>query len=80
VKALDLAEMTDDELRQRLNERMEALWSYQIQKTTGAVENIHAARNTRKDIARIKTIIRQRELAAQGGTALKARKKAKAKQ
>jgi large subunit ribosomal protein L29 len=65
VKASELRELTDDELRQQLRERSEALWAFRMQQVTGAVDNVRGPRNARKDIARIKTIIRERELAAE---------------
>jgi large subunit ribosomal protein L29 len=55
---------TDDELHQLLEERNQALRNFRMQMVTGQVENVRAARNARKDIARIKTILRQRELQA----------------
>jgi large subunit ribosomal protein L29 len=59
--------MTSDELDQRLRERMDSLMSFRLQQATGAVDNVRSARNARRDIARIKTILRQRELAASEG-------------
>jgi len=59
--------MTSDELDQRLRERMDSLMSFRLQQATGAVDNVRSARTARRDIARIKTILRQRELAASGG-------------
>ena len=67
MKARDLREMTADELDQRLRERSSSLINFRLQQATGAVDNVRAARNARRDIARIKTILRQRELAASGG-------------
>lgn len=63
VKASEIRELTDEELRQRLRERTDALWAFRMQQVTGAVDNVRGARNARRDIARIKTIIRERELA-----------------
>ncbi len=60
--------MTAEELDQRLRERADALMSFRMQQATGAVDNVRAARAARRDIARIKTILRQRELAASGGS------------
>jgi large subunit ribosomal protein L29 len=60
--------MTTDELEQRLRERSQALLNFRMQLATSAVDNVRAARNARRDIARITTILRQRELAASGGT------------
>lgn len=67
MKARDIREMTSDELAQRLRERTQALISFRLQQATGAVDNVRAARNARRDIARIKTILRQREVAAVRG-------------
>jgi large subunit ribosomal protein L29 len=63
VKARDLRELTDEELEQRLRERTDDLMSFRIQMATGAVEDVRASRNARRDIARIKTVMRERELA-----------------
>jgi len=68
VKARDLREMTAEELDQRLRERADALMSFRMQQASGAVDNVRAARTARRDIARIKTILRQRELSASGGS------------
>lgn len=64
MKARDLHEMTNDELRQRLRERREALFAFRMQAATGTVDNVRSARNARRDIARILTILRERERAA----------------
>jgi large subunit ribosomal protein L29 len=59
--------MTSDELGQRLKEKSDSLIAFRLQQATGAVDNVRAARESRRDIARIKTILRQREIAASGG-------------
>jgi large subunit ribosomal protein L29 len=59
--------MTSDELDQRLRERNDALMAFRMQQATGVVDNVRGARNARRDIARIKTILRQREMAAAKG-------------
>lgn len=68
MKAREIRELTDVELEQRLRERREALLSFRMQMVTGRVDDIRAARMARRDIARIKTIMRERELASKGGT------------
>ncbi len=62
MKASTLREMTDDELSQRLNEKRQALWAFRLQSATGSVENVRAARSTRRDVARIMTVMRERSL------------------
>ncbi|HOJ34375.1 MAG TPA: 50S ribosomal protein L29 [Candidatus Hydrogenedentes bacterium] len=62
MKPREIRTLTDEELRQRLQERLDSLQRFRIQLITGTVDNVRAARNTRRDIARIKTIMREREL------------------
>lgn len=62
MKPREIRALTDEELRQRLQERLEVLHRFRIQLLTGTVDNVRAVRNTRRDIARIKTIMREREL------------------
>lgn len=67
MKAKDIRELTNDELQQQLKERNEALWAFRMQMSSGAVDNVRGARNARRDVARIRTILRQRELAEAKG-------------
>ena len=64
VKATELRELTDEELRQRLRDRRDALLRFRMQMITGTVDNVRSARNARRDIARILTIMGERERAA----------------
>ena len=64
MKASELRELTTEELNQRLREQYETLTRFRIQEVTGSVENVRAMRNTRRDIARLKTLLREREIAA----------------
>ncbi len=62
MKANVLRDMTDVELNQRLTDFKGELFNLRFQLATGQLENPMRIRNVRKDIARIKTIIREREL------------------
>jgi len=62
VKAKELRDLTREELLQRQKERVNDLITFRMQLTTGVVDNSRAAREARRDIARIKTILREREL------------------
>ena len=64
MKATQLREMTNEQLDELLEERMRALRNFRIQLVTSAVDNVRAVRATRHDVARIKTIKRERDLAA----------------
>lgn len=62
MKANSLREMTEVELNQKLNDLKAELFNLRFQLATGQLENPLTIRNVRKDIARVKTIIREREL------------------
>lgn len=64
MKASELRDRSDGELRELLEERRQAVFNFRLQNATGAVENVRGSRNARRDVARILTILRERELAA----------------
>ncbi len=64
MKARELRELTDEELKQQLQDQTEALRNFHFQMATGAVDNVRAARNARRDIARLRTLILERQRAA----------------
>lgn len=66
MNAKELRDLTDEELVQRLREQRVALQTLRMQMVTGVVDNVCGVRNTRREIARIRTILRERELAAAG--------------
>ena len=61
MKAKDYREMSPDELEGKLEELQKHLFELKSQAVTEKMENSKAAKNTRCDIARIKTIIRESE-------------------
>ena len=54
--------LEDDELVAKLSEAKEELFNLRFQAATGQLENHGRLRAVRKDIARIYTVIREREL------------------
>jgi large subunit ribosomal protein L29 len=64
MKAAEIRELTDDALRERLRELQEELFNLRFQLATGQIENVGRIRTVRRDIARLKTIQRQRALAS----------------
>jgi len=58
----ELRNLTDDELVDKLRESKEELFNLRFQAATGQLENHGRLRAVRKDIARIYTIMREREL------------------
>ena len=69
----ELREMADEELLDRLREAKEELFNLRFQNVTGQLDNSARLGQVRKDIARINTLVREREIAA--AEALAAREK-----
>ena len=64
MKAKDYHEMSTDELSDRLGELERNLFDLRTQAVTEKLENSKAIRNIRRDIARLKTIIHERNRAS----------------
>jgi large subunit ribosomal protein L29 len=67
VKADKVREMSADELARKERELQEQLFKLRFQKSIGQLDNALKIRETRRDIARVKTVLRQRR--AQAATA-----------
>ncbi len=61
MKAKELKEMTNDELVAKLESLKEELFNLRFRHATGQLENPNMLRFVKKDIARVKTIICERE-------------------
>lgn len=61
MKAHDLRQLTDAELIKRIQEEEENLAHLRFQKVIGQLENPMKLSQIRRDIARMKTIIRERQ-------------------
>jgi large subunit ribosomal protein L29 len=66
VKASDVKSMTQDELTTELAKLKKEQFNLRFQRATGQLENTSRFKEVRRDIARIKTIARQKASAAQG--------------
>jgi len=64
MEAREIRALTDEEIRQKLDEAYETLFNLRFQRVVGQLENTARLREVRRDIARLKTILRERELAA----------------
>lgn len=62
MKANKLRELTDEELSKRVNDFKEELFNLRFQLATGQLDNPMRIREVKKNIARIKTIQREREI------------------
>ncbi len=61
----ELMNKTTEELNTDLKNRKGELFNLRFQLATGQLQNTAAIRECKRDIARVKTIIRQREISAQ---------------
>ena len=69
TKPEELRDLSDDELDTKLAEAKEELFNLRFQLVTGQLDNPMAIKVMRKEIARILTVIRERELAVLEGAA-----------
>jgi large subunit ribosomal protein L29 len=65
LKIGEIRAMTDDELLGRIEEGHQELFNLRFQRATGNLTNPMRFRHVRRDLARIKTVLRERELAAE---------------
>ena len=66
-KASQLRELSSDELSSRLADAREELMNLRFQQATGELTDFNRLRYTRRQIARIQTVLRERELEAVAG-------------
>ncbi|GAB2626541.1 MULTISPECIES: 50S ribosomal protein L29 [Nocardiaceae] len=65
--AAELRELTDEELVTKLRESKEELFNLRFQMATGQLDNNRRLRTVRHEIARIYTVLRERELGLASG-------------
>ncbi len=64
MEAEKVRNLTDEELRQQVTELSDQLFKLKFQLNMGQTESLKKIRSLRKDIARVKTIAREREMTA----------------
>ncbi len=62
MKVKEIRELSDKELQEKARELKEELFNLRFQMATGQLENTMRVKEVRKSIARVKTVIREREL------------------
>lgn len=65
MQAFELRDLSDAELTARLDETKQELFTLRFQRESGQLEDMSRIRKTRREVARIMTVIRERELAAE---------------
>ena len=63
----ELRDLSADELRTRERDLDDQLFRLRIQKSMGQLEAAHKVKALRRDLARIKTVLREKETAAAAG-------------
>ena len=65
MQAFELRDLSDTELTARLDEMKQELFNLRFQRESGQLEDMSRIRKTRREVARITTIIHERDLAAE---------------
>jgi large subunit ribosomal protein L29 len=63
MKVAEVRDLGVDELRQREKDLDDQLFRLRIQKSMGQLEAAHKLRSLRRDLARVKTVLREKETA-----------------
>ncbi|MBI4886925.1 MAG: 50S ribosomal protein L29 [Acidobacteria bacterium] len=61
MKVIEIRELTADDLRARVHDLDDQLFRLRIQKSMGQLETPAKVRQVRRDLARMKTILREKE-------------------
>jgi large subunit ribosomal protein L29 len=75
-RAAQLRQLSDEELTSRLAEARQELFNLRFQHATGQLDNTARLGQVRRDIARMETLLREREIAAAEALAAQAKETA----
>lgn len=64
MKSKDIKELSISEIENKIREKEAELLQLTVRKKTGQVEKPHLLKELRRDVARLKTILNQKKLAA----------------
>lgn len=62
MKIKELRNLTDNDLQKKISESKKELFDLRLKQSTGSLEKPSKMHELRKDVARMKTILREREL------------------
>jgi large subunit ribosomal protein L29 len=66
MNSADVRELTTDEISARIEQLQEELFRLRFRRATMELENPMLLRTIKRDIARLKTVLRERELTSEG--------------
>ena len=69
MEAKELRDLNDDELSRKLTELREEIGHLRLKRATSRLENPMVVRRTKRDLARVETILRERALKNKEGAA-----------
>ena len=64
MKAEELLDMSEDELRVKVDELKESLFRMRFKLSLGNTDVVKEVRIQRRDLARVRTVLRQKEISA----------------
>ena len=62
TKTNELRKLTTEEINKKIAEKKEELLKLRLKQATSGLENPHQINDLRKEVARLKTILREREI------------------
>jgi large subunit ribosomal protein L29 len=68
MKPTEIREMTDGEIQDRIEQLQEERFRLRFRSATQQLENPMLLRHIRRDISRLKTVLREREVQNQGAS------------
>ena len=68
LKGQDIRDLSQEEMVKKLEETKEELFNLRFQNATGQLDNYKRIRELKRDVARIKTVMRAQEIAAAEAT------------
>ena len=71
MKAKEIRELTDAEAQAKLRDLRQEMFNLRLQQQTARLERASRIREVRRDIARLETVLRQRQLRATAAPAVK---------
>jgi large subunit ribosomal protein L29 len=66
MKAKELRELSEDELGEKAEELSRELFNLRFQKATGQLGNTAIIPKTKRELARVKTVLREMEISSAG--------------
>jgi large subunit ribosomal protein L29 len=67
MKVTEVRDLTIDELQQRATDMDDQLFRLRIQKSMGQLEAAYKLKGVRRDLARVRTVLREKETAQTAG-------------